>query len=66
MKRLLRNRKNTVDKSFFFIVTSPPRKRIRFYGSVFLFMRGGDERDISPVGHAVHAATLHAHADERI
>ena len=23
----------------------------------FLFLRGGDERDISPVGHATHAAT---------
>ena len=32
----------------------------------FLFLRGGDERDISPVGHAAHAATLHAHADESI
>ena len=32
----------------------------------FLFMRGGDIRDVSPVGHAVHAATLHAHADESI
>ena len=40
--------------------SAPPRKRIRFYGSVFLFMRGGDERDVSPVGHATHAATLHA------
>ena len=28
------------------------------YGSVFLFMRGGDERDVSPEGHALHAATL--------
>ena len=26
----------------------------------FLFLRGGDERDVSPVGHATHAATLHA------
>lgn len=29
-------------------------------------MRGGDERDVSPEGHAAHAATLHARADESI
>lgn len=66
MKRLLRNRKNTVDKSFFYIVTSHHAYGSVFTGPFFLFMRGGDERDVSPVGHAEHAATLHARADERI
>ena len=38
-----------------------------FVQPVFVYvLYGGDERDISPVGHALHAATLHARADERI
>ena len=65
LKQKIKGSRNNRPYSFY-VITSPPRKRIRFYGSVFLFMRGGDERDISPVGHAAHAATLHARTDERI
>ena len=38
-----------------------------FVQPVFVYvLYGGDIRDVSPVGHALHAATLHAHADESI
>ena len=38
-----------------------------FVQPVFVYvLYGGNIRDVSPVGHAVHAATLHARADERI
>ena len=36
-----------------------------FVQPVFVYvLYGGDIRDVSPVGHATHAATLHARADE--
>ena len=38
-----------------------------FVQPVFVYvLYGGDIRDVSPVGHAVHAATLHARADTNL
>ena len=52
----------------FLRLSVPPYRQAGFFVQpVFVcVLYGGDERDISPVGHAVHAATLHAHADESI
>ena len=46
------------------ISTTSKESRTVWFG--FFLACGGDIRDISPVGHAAHAATLHARADERI